>query len=311
MSYKEEKLPAIYIVVEGVSEAVGKSTVVGILKAKLEQQGYDVLTYRQPGGTPAAEDMRRIVKNPNYEGEELNEIVEYLLFSASREQADHNIVRPALEKGVIVISDRHYLTTHAYQGERRPEIDRLVARKPDMTVFLEAPFELCMARMKERGDSCRIEARGEDWFREQYATLKERINDGIHGEVVRVDTTDFNSDLFKEGIEMAVSKALDLQEAKQMTLGLEDEFVTIKEFEQQVLDIESVRVILRADVNNKVKPYKHSRLDDDHTYGDLMARIADLVNVPFSIASVVRNPTNDTILSDVRIPKTEGVCECL
>lgn len=311
MSYKEEKLPAIFVVVEGVSEAVGKSTVVDILKSKLEQQGYDAMTYRQPGGTPAAEDMRRIVKNKGYEGEELNEVVEYLLFSASREQADHTIVRPALEKGVIVISDRHYLTTHAYQGRRVPEIDRLVARKPDMTVFLEAPFELCMARMKERGDDCRIEARGEDWFREQYHTLKERINDGIHGEVVRVDTSDFNSDLFKEGIEMAVSKALDLQKAKQMSLGLEDEFVTVKEFERQVLETESVRVIIRTDVNQKVKPYNHSRLDDDHTYGDLMARLNNLINVPFSIASVMRSPTNATLLSEVRIPKTEGVCECL
>lgn len=310
MSYKEEKVPAIYIVTEGVSEAVGKSTVVGILKTKLEQLGHEVLTYRQPGGTPAAEDMRRIVKNPDYGSEEINEVVEYLLFSASREQSDHNIVRPALEKGVIVISDRHYLTTHAYQGTRRPEIDRLVARKPDMTVFLEAPFELCMKRMKARGDVCRIESRGEEWFREVYAMTKKCINDGIHGEVVRIDTTDFNSDLFKEGIEMAVSKALDLQKAKLASFGLEDEFVTIKEFEQQVLDIENVRVILRADVNIKVRPYKHSRLDDNDTYGDLKARIANLVNVPFSIASVVRNPTNDTILSDVRIPMFEGVCEC-
>lgn len=311
MSYKEETSPSLFIVVEGVMEACGKSTVVQTVKEALESKGFNVLNYRQPGGTFAAEDMRNIVKNPNYEGEDLNEVVEYLLFSASREQADHVLVKPALERGDIVISDRHYLTTHAYQGQRIPEIDRLVARKPDMTIFLEAPFELCLKRMKERGDNCRIENRGEDWFLDMYHELQVRINDGIHGKVVRVDTTDFESDVYKEGINMALETALELQKAKQLELGIDDTRVSVKEFEKQVLDKEGVRVIIRADVNQKVQSYDFERLDDDHTYGQLMERLNGVIGQPFAIASVKRNPTNETPLVEIRVPKDEGICECL
>lgn len=311
MSYKEETSPSLFIVVEGVMEASGKSTVVQTMKELLEAKGFGVLNYRQPGGTLAAEDMRRIVKNPNYEGEDLNEVVEYLLFSASREQADHTLVKPALDRGDVVISDRHYLTTHAYQGQRIPEIDRLVARKPDMTIFLEAPFELCMQRMTERGDNCRIEARGEAWFRSMYDELKVRINDGIHGEVVRIDTTDFESETYKEGIKMALTTALNIKEAKQLELGIDDDSVTVKEFEGQVLAKEGVRVIIRADVNQKVKPYSFERLDDDHTYGQLMERLNSVIGHPFAIASVKRKPTNETPLVEIRVPKDEGICECL
>lgn len=301
MSYKQENLPGLFIVVEGVSEAVGKSTVVNVIKERLRELGHQTESYRQPGGTFAAEDMRRIVKNPNYEGEELNEVVEYLLFSASREQADATLLRPWLEQGIHVLSDRHYLTTHAYQGERRPEIDRLVARKPDITLFLEAPFELCMKRMKERGDDCRIEKRGEEWFREMYHELKERINDGIHGQVIRIDTTDFDSKEYKDGIEMAVAAILDMNQAKQLSLGLEEERVTVTEFERQVMETDSVRVIIRADANEKINPYKFERLDDDHTYGQLIARLNGVLNLPFVVASSKRHPADDTPIAELRV----------
>lgn len=305
---KNEK--GLFIVFEGL-DGCGKTTVMGKVFDQLSEYGLDVVCVRQPGGTPAAEDIRNILKSVTYEGEEINSLSEYLLFGAAREQLDHNVIKPMLADGKIVLSDRHYLSTHAYQGMKIPAIDNLVARTPDMTVFVDASLETCMVRKSERGDVCRIEQKFESFFKGVHDRLHEYINDPGHGIIVRVNSEDFDSQEYKEGIEMAVSKALDLQKAKQMSLGLEDEFVTVKEFERQVLETESVRVIIRTDVNQQVKPYNHSRLDDDHTYGDLMARLNNLINVPFSIASVMRNPTNATLLSEVRIPKTEGVCECL
>ncbi|WP_337142233.1 hypothetical protein, partial [Staphylococcus aureus] len=79
-----------------------------------------------------------------------------------------------------------------------------------------------------------------------YDELKVRINDGIHGEVVRIDTTDFESETYKEGIKMALTTALNIKEAKQLELGIDDDSVTVKEFEGQVLAKEGVRVIIRA-----------------------------------------------------------------
>lgn len=309
MISKKKNEKGLFIVFEGL-DGCGKTTVMGKVFDQLSEYGLDVVCVRQPGGTPAAEDIRNILKSVTYEGEEINSLSEYLLFGAAREQLDHNVIKPMLEDGKIVLSDRHYLSTHAYQGMKIPAIDNLVARTPDMTVFVDASLDTCMVRKSERGDVCRIEQKFESFFNGVHDRLHKYINDPGHGIIVRVNSEDFDSQEYKEGIDMAVNKALELQNAKQLSLSIDDS-VTVKEFEGQVLTKEGVRVIIRADVNQKVKPYSFERLDDDHTYGQLMERLNSVIGHPFAIASVKRKPTNETSLVEIRVPKDEGICECL
>ena len=105
-----------FIVFEG-GEGAGKSTQETLLAQSLADRGYTVVRTREPGGTPAAEIMRDLVLNPQYEG--LDARAEALLFAAARGEHVARIVRPALERGEVVICDRYLDSSVAYQGVGR------------------------------------------------------------------------------------------------------------------------------------------------------------------------------------------------
>ncbi len=133
----------IFIVFEG-GEGAGKSTQVGLLRDALTAEGREVVVTREPGGTTAAEAIRALVLDPAHAG--LDPRAEALLFAAARAEHAAALIRPALERGAIVICDRYIDSSVAYQGLGRDlgaeKIRNLSAWAtenlfPDLTIVLD------------------------------------------------------------------------------------------------------------------------------------------------------------------------------
>ena len=159
-----------FISVEGI-EGVGKSTNIDVLVKCIEEAGHKVLTTREPGGTPFAEDIREILMNRS--DEPVPEIAELLLMFAARSFNVNNVIVPALEAGTWVISDRFTDSSRAYQGGGRGipmETINSVAdwvhgdTWPDLTILLDAPVEIGMERAGRRSEPDRIEQERHDFF---------------------------------------------------------------------------------------------------------------------------------------------------
>jgi len=103
----------MFITLEG-PEGSGKSCQIPPLADFLRQLGYEVLTTREPGGTAIGDQVRQVILN--LKNTEMNPRTEILLFCAARVQLVEQVIRPALARGVVVISDRYADSTLAYQG---------------------------------------------------------------------------------------------------------------------------------------------------------------------------------------------------
>lgn len=143
----------LFIAIEG-GEGAGKSTHSKRLAEYLESLGHEVMLTREPGGTPTAEKIRNILLDP--EITDMPDETEALLFAAAR--ADHaiNKMRPAIERGVIVICDRYIDSSVAYQGIARGlgqghirELSEWATEQliPDFTIYLDVPAEAGEQRM--------------------------------------------------------------------------------------------------------------------------------------------------------------------
>ncbi len=159
-----------FITIEGI-EGVGKSTNIDLLASLIENRGYRVMKTREPGGTPIAEDIRRILKE--HGDEPLPDVAELLLMFAARSINVNNAIRPALENGTWVIADRFTDSTRAYQGGGRgfsPDSIEWLANfvhgdlQPDLTILLDAPVETALQRAGRRGDLDRFEVEQADFF---------------------------------------------------------------------------------------------------------------------------------------------------
>jgi dTMP kinase len=165
-----------FITVEGI-EGVGKSTNIDFLSGRLEDNGIKVLRTREPGGTPMAERIRTMLLE---HGEEpLPDIAESLLFFASRALHIDNLIRPAVEAGTWVVCDRFTDASRAYQGYGRnlglERIDMLAEwvhgdLQPDLTILLDAPAEVGLARAHSRGEADRLDSEELGFYR--------RVRDG-------------------------------------------------------------------------------------------------------------------------------------
>lgn len=153
----------LFITLEG-TEGAGKSSMIPVVKRVLEESGRQVVCVREPGGTPIAEKIREILKTPA--DEKLNDKAELLLMYAARAQLVETVIRPTLAKGVDVISDRHDLSTIAYQGGGRKIPLSLIdkARQvalgdfhPDLTILMDIDPYVGMQRAKGRGALDRFE----------------------------------------------------------------------------------------------------------------------------------------------------------
>lgn len=158
----------MFIAFEG-GEGAGKSTQEERLAAHLIERGYDVVRTREPGGTPTGEAIRAIVLSPTYQG--LDDRAEALLFAASRGEHVARVIRPALERGAVVVCDRYLDSSVAYQGAgRNLGVDAVRelslwatdALLPDLTVVLDIDPQIGLARLDSRD---RLEAEPLDYHR--------------------------------------------------------------------------------------------------------------------------------------------------
>jgi dTMP kinase len=142
-----------FITFEG-PEGSGKTSVIDAVRAFLTQQGYDILTTREPGGSIIAEEIRDILLNKDHT--EMAASTEALLFAASRAQHYYEVIVPALEAGKIILCDRFLDSSLAYQGHARGlGIDEVLQinefgigkRMPDVTIFIDVPPSVGLARV--------------------------------------------------------------------------------------------------------------------------------------------------------------------
>lgn len=158
----------MFITFEGI-DGSGKSTQIEKLKQRLEQAGATVNVFRDPGGPEVSEKVRDILLNPDYE---IDAVTELLLFSASRSQLMAEKVLPSLKKGAVVILDRFYDSTTAYQGYGRESIsleeihklNKIAShkREPDLTIYMKIPLDAAKSRMADKKD--RMEQAGDLFF---------------------------------------------------------------------------------------------------------------------------------------------------
>jgi dTMP kinase len=147
-----------FITFEGI-DGSGKSTQLRMLAGELRRRGIDVLTTCEPGGTPLGRRLREALLETE---ETVAPLAELLLFAADRAQHVELVIRPALQDGRVVISDRFADATTAYQGAGRGFAREMVQRvvgiatgglKPDLTLFFDISVQTALARMTGRRET--------------------------------------------------------------------------------------------------------------------------------------------------------------
>ncbi len=153
----------LFITVEG-GEGVGKSTNLQFIADYLRSRGIELVQTREPGGTPLAEQIRELLLETR--DETVFPLAELLLVFAARAQHLQEVIMPALEQGVWVLSDRFTDATYAYQGGgRRLDLGQIASLealvqgefRPDITLLLDMPVAEGMARAGARGELDRFE----------------------------------------------------------------------------------------------------------------------------------------------------------
>lgn len=162
-----EKLTGKFIVFEG-GEGTGKTTQIQLLEQKLKQNGFNVLLTREPGGTncPIGEKIRQLLKDP--ENRDMCPETELFLFLASRAQHVQRVIVPHLQRGDIVISDRFFGSTLAYQHFGRGLFNLEEVKKinnfatgglePDLTILLDIDPKTGLDRIKENIKKDRLDS---------------------------------------------------------------------------------------------------------------------------------------------------------
>ena len=179
-----ERHDGFFITFEG-PEGAGKTTQLQLLREYLESAGHDCVMTREPGGTVIAEQLRALVKHHN-SGEVMSDETELLLIAAGRAQHVRNLIIPALNAGKVVLCDRFFDSTTAYQGYARG-IDLDFVRRlnrfaccgciPDLTILFDISPEEGFARASVRVSTMnvadRIEAAGIEFHRRVYEGFRQ------------------------------------------------------------------------------------------------------------------------------------------
>lgn len=150
-------MKGLLITFEG-TEGSGKTTQISLLAERLRSMGHKVLTLREPGGTPIGEEIRHTLKH-SPANHAMTAEAELLLMNASRAQLVREVIRPALASGHIVLCDRYYDSTTAYQGYGR-ELDLEMVKeiidvavgdtRPDLTLLFAVPQDVSEERRRAR-----------------------------------------------------------------------------------------------------------------------------------------------------------------
>ncbi len=173
-----------FVSLEG-GEGAGKTTAINAIRDALQAQGHEVVLTREPGGTPLAERIRALLldKTPGEVAEPLAAETELLLVFAARAQHVREVIRPALQRGAYVVSDRFTDSSYAYQGEGRG-LDRVwiadlerraVGLQPGLTLLLDLDVQIGRARTSGRDLwPDRIESEQDDFFQRVRAGFRQR-----------------------------------------------------------------------------------------------------------------------------------------
>ncbi len=165
------------ITFEGM-DGCGKSTQAGLLAKSLTSKGHDVVLTREPGGSPGAEEIRQLLVEGS--PERWSAETEILLFTAARRDHLERTIRPALERGATVISDRFADSTRVYQGASRPELralvdelhDAMIGKDPDLTFIIDMDPAEALKRGLDRNS-------GEHRFEEMGQGFQDRVRTGF------------------------------------------------------------------------------------------------------------------------------------
>jgi len=198
----------MFITLEG-PEGSGKSSQLPDLAEFLRGQGWDVLTTREPGGTPIGDQIRQILMR--LDNQELHPRTEILLFLASRAQLVEQVIKPALREGKLVLCDRFGDSTLAYQGyghgldlgTLRTMLDFATDKlKPDLTLLLDVDVETGLQRKRKEDEWNRLDA---------YAlAFHQRVREGYH-ELCRQEPERWrviNAMQPKEAVQLALRQAV-------------------------------------------------------------------------------------------------------
>lgn len=161
-------------------EGAGKTSALVAIRELLQSRGHEVVLSREPGGTPLAERIRELLLSPQAQEETLAPETELLLMFAARTQHVREVIRPALQRGAFVVSDRFTDSSYAYQADGRgldrtlvEELERkVVGLKPGLTLLLDLDVREGRARANGRDLwPDRIESEQDDFF--------ERVREGF------------------------------------------------------------------------------------------------------------------------------------
>lgn len=188
----------MFVVFEGIDGA-GKSSLIEKVKEHYLQQGVDVLALREPGSTQIGEEIRKLILH-----ETMSPKTEVMLFFAARAELVETKIKPALNKGTLVLLDRYSLSTYAYQGAGRGldvpiliEINDFVTNRldPDVAFVVDVPVDVAMKRSKKT-----------DKFDNETVEFFERVREAfvmsakVYNGFVLLDGTKPLEDLVKETV---------------------------------------------------------------------------------------------------------------
>lgn len=170
---------SLFITLEG-PDGCGKTVQSKRLAEHLRSQGMDVLMTREPGGTEIGDQIRQVIMS--LENRQMDPRTEFLLFTASRAQLVKEVIRPHLESGGVIVSDRFYDSSFAYQGYGHGlPLDELRAITafatgglvPDLTLLIDLPADAGLARRKSGGQWNRMDAYDLEFHRRVRAAYRE------------------------------------------------------------------------------------------------------------------------------------------
>ncbi len=180
---------SLFITFEG-PEGSGKTTQIQLLTEYMQECGHPVLCTREPGGTEISEQIRQVILSKR--NQSISDETEALLYSAARSQIVAELIRPALDSGKIVLSDRYADSTLAYQGyglglnlDALRAITRFATGGlvPDRTFFIDVPVEFGLKR-KRRGATNRLDDKSVAYHERVYAGYLEMIKAEPHRWIV-------------------------------------------------------------------------------------------------------------------------------
>ncbi len=176
-------MPGVFVSFEG-GDGVGKSTQLTLLAHWLVEHGREVVSTREPGGTSLGAELRRAVLH----GEDVGPRTEALLYATDRSHHVATVIRPALARGAVVLTDRYLDSSVAYQGDGRDlgaaEVERLSlwaveGLLPDLTVLLDVDPAIGLARITGRdGGPDRLESAGLEFHRRTRQAYLDRAASG-------------------------------------------------------------------------------------------------------------------------------------